>query len=558
MVKYKLKGMRTNKKELKQWSTKSLCFSFVFCLLSFVSFGQVSASIDTTQIRIGEEIQYTIIVTADTTDQVVFPEGQTFLPLEVIESYKVDTTYEQARVKLLKKYGLTEFDSGSYLIPPQKVYINEKPYQLDSLRVEVRDVPVDTTQQKMFDIKQAQDVESPPFNFFKLLYWIVPILLLVGLVLFILFRRKKIAEAKEVRLPPYEEALTALKELDNSTYLKENKSKEYYSQLTEIVKRYLDREVDDTALESTTDELIERLRLHKDAGSFDFDAENLRELEQILKRADLVKFAKMQQDAGQANADRGTIEEIINETHEAVPEPTEEELLENELYLEELKKKKQRKKRITFAVGVFVAILLFGVGYGFITGFDNLKDTILGNQMRDYAEGRWIKSEYGSPAIIIETPEVLVRQELVNDSLTSLMVKDQNVFSFGDIEQPLYVSISTVNYSEPQDQTLELALDQALIEFEKNGATNLLVKRDDFETEKGIKGIKASGTFNVKVAENKILKEESNYQLLLFAQETGLQQVVITYQYDERFAEEVVDRIIASVELEIQENQGEK
>ncbi len=190
MVKYKLKGKRRNNKEQKQWSTKSLCLSFIFCLLSFVSFGQVSASLDTTQVRIGEEIQYTIAVTADTTDLVVFPEGQTFLPLEVIESYKVDTTYEQARIKLLKKYGLTEFDSGSYLIPPQKVYINEKPYQLDSLRVEVRDVPVDTTQQKMFDIKQAQDVESPPFNFFKLLYWKVPILLLAGLVFFILLRRQ--------------------------------------------------------------------------------------------------------------------------------------------------------------------------------------------------------------------------------------------------------------------------------------------------------------------------------------------------------------------------------
>ncbi len=76
---------------------------------------------------------------------------------------------------------------------------------------------------------------------------------------FILFRRKKRKEAAEKQLPPYEEAIVALKTLDNTQLLKENKSKEYYSSLTEIVKRYLDREVDEAALESTSDELITRL-----------------------------------------------------------------------------------------------------------------------------------------------------------------------------------------------------------------------------------------------------------------------------------------------------------
>src|SRR5690606_30340091 len=377
-------------RNLKFQRNRYFLFSLFFLLFSFISFSQVTSSIDSTKIKIGEEILYTINVNADSTDVVVFPEEQTFAPLEMIESYKADTTFEGAKYRLIKKYGLTQFDSGHYTIPPQRILINNKPFLTDSIKVEVNDVIVDTTKQKMFDIKPAVEVKSPPFDWLSLLYWLVPILLIIGLAIY-LFRRKKRKDAEQKQLPPYEEAIVALKQLDNSQLLKENKSKEYYSNLTEIVKRYLDREVDEAALESTSDELITRLMMHRDAGSFDFDLETIRKLDAIFKRADLVKFAKMNQETGQAVVDRKTIEEIINETHEAVPEPTEEELLETQEYLEKLEKKRKRRKLILGISGVLVAIILAGVVYGSITGFDNLKDKVFGNELRELAEGRWIK-----------------------------------------------------------------------------------------------------------------------------------------------------------------------
>ena len=78
-------------------------FSLFFSLFSFLSFSQVTSSIDSTKIKIGEEILYTINVNADSTDVVVFPEEQTFAPLEMIESYKADTTFEGAKYRLIKK-----------------------------------------------------------------------------------------------------------------------------------------------------------------------------------------------------------------------------------------------------------------------------------------------------------------------------------------------------------------------------------------------------------------------------------------------------------------------
>jgi hypothetical protein len=525
-------------------------------LFSFSSFSQVNSSIDSTKIKIGEEILYTINVQADSTDVVVFPEEQTFAPLEMIESYKTDTTFEASKIRLIKKYGLTQFDSGKYTIPSQRIFINNKPFLTDSIKVIVADVPVDTTKQKMFDIKPAMEVKSPPFDWLSLLYWLVPILLIIGIAIY-LFRRKKRKDAAEKQLPPYEEAIVALKTLDNSQLLKENKSKEYYSSLTEIVKRYLDREVDEAALESTSDELITRLMMHKDAGSFDFDLETIRKLDSIFKRADLVKFAKMNQESGQAEVDRKTIEEIINETHEAVPEPTEEELLANQEYLEKLQKKRQRRKWVLGISGVLAAVVLAGVIYGAVTGFDNLKDKVLGNDLRELSEGRWINSEYGNPAVILETPEVLVRAEAPITNADKSAVMGRDFFIYGEMNSPLYIMVSTTQFSQKQDIALETALDAVLDDLEQSGAKNLIVKRDDFETEKGIKGLKAYGEFNVQVSDTKVLKKKSTYELLLFAQKNGLQEVLIVYQDDGKYAEEILKRIEASIELEIAAKDGQ-
>tara|TARA_R110002074_G_scaffold352962_1_gene524700 strand:+ start:315863 stop:317521 length:1659 start_codon:yes stop_codon:yes gene_type:complete len=524
----------------------------LFFIVPFVSvFSQVTSKVDTTLIRIGEEIKYTIQVEADSTDLVLFPEGQSFSPLEMIESYKVDTSFADAKFRLIKRYGLTQFDSGSYTIPVQRVMINDRKFDTDSVRVEVRDVPVDTTKQKMFDIKPAIDVNASDFDWLKLLYWLLPFLFIAGLIYYF-FRRKKLKEEREKQLPPYEEAMVALQKLDATEYLKENKGKAYYSSLTEIVKRYIDREVDDKALESTSDELIERLLLHKDSGHFDFDQEMIRKLDAILKRADLVKFAKFQQELSQATSDRKTIEEIINETHEAIPEPTEEEMAENEAYLELLAKRKKRKQwvyGISFVISAIVAGL---VAYGSITGFDNLKDKILGNDMREMAEARWYRSEYGNPAVIIETPEVLKR---ISDSVAPQLqqaVKQMSVFSAGDLREAFFMTVSTMQLNPTNEEIdLNAALDGTLMELDNRGAKNMIVKREDFETEKGIKGLKAYGDFNVQVSESRMLKEKSSYELLIFAQQGGIQTVLLVYQDDGTYAEQIKNRIIDSVELEI-------
>ena len=531
-------------------SSPKLLGLLLFLLVALNTQAQVRISVDTTTIRIGEEINYTIEVEADTSALVLFPEGQSFSPLEVIESYQIDTNRIENRFKLIKRYGLTQFDSGAYRIPVQRIVINERPFDTDSIDIMVQDVPVDTTQQKMFDIKPVIEVDSPPFDWIRWLSWILAILVIVGGIAYFI-RRKKIREERERQLPPYEEAITALQTLDSSNVLTEKSEKAYYSTLTEIVKRYLDREVDDRALESTTDELIERLLLHKDSGHFQFSIDTIKKLEHILKRADLVKFAKMHQEEGQLRADRGTIEEVINETKEALPEPTEEELLQDELYREAMERKRKRQKVIRWSLGSLAGLfLIIAVSIG-VFGWESFRDTVFGNEMRDLAESRWYKSEYGSPAVIIETPEILKR---IPDTLSEAQAQRINATAFtaGSLRDPFYISVFT--YLLPSQQTsmdLNSALDNALIQLEAQGAKNMIVKRDEFETEKGIKGIRAHGDFNVQISEKRMLKEKSIYELVIFAQQGGVQSVLIVYQDDGKYAPDIKERIINSVELEV-------
>ncbi|MFO8146776.1 MAG: BatD family protein, partial [Gillisia sp.] len=193
---------------------KFLLFSILIAT-SFSVFSQetkVSSSIDSTQIRIGEQIIYTIQVETDSTNLVVFPEGQTFNPLEVVESLQTDTSRAQNRFRLFKEYALTQFDSGSYTIPRQQVLVNDTPYFTDSVRVEVANVVVDTTKQKMYPIKPAMEVPSG-FQIPNWVWWLLGILALIGLGYYLFRRRKKKQEAAK-QLPPYERALFELQQLE--------------------------------------------------------------------------------------------------------------------------------------------------------------------------------------------------------------------------------------------------------------------------------------------------------------------------------------------------------
>ena len=140
---------------------KKILLYFLFTTVVFAQQKQVLTSIDTTKNKIGAEFKLTLKTDVDTLSKVVFPNARNFGALEVIQSYPIDTIRKNDRYELVKKYGLTQFDSGKYTIPSVRILINNKAFLSDSIKVEVADVQVDTLKQKMYDIKDIVAVDNP-------------------------------------------------------------------------------------------------------------------------------------------------------------------------------------------------------------------------------------------------------------------------------------------------------------------------------------------------------------------------------------------------------------
>ena len=255
----------------------------VFFLISTSLFAQkVTTAIDVTKNKIGAEFKLTLKTDVDTLSKVKFPEAKSFGALEVIQSYKMDTVKKGARYELIKKYGLTQFDSGQYLIPRIPVVINGKPIFSDSIKVEVNAVKVDTLKQKMYDIKDIAQVESPIGN-----WWIyVLILLAIAVLGFFIYKyiKKRQSEPKVeevVYKSPIEKATTLLQQLEKKELWQKGEIKHYYSELTDIARNYIEEEIHIPAMESTTSELIEGLRKASKQKKLKLSNETVENLEKV-------------------------------------------------------------------------------------------------------------------------------------------------------------------------------------------------------------------------------------------------------------------------------------
>lgn len=531
-----------------------LCLPLFICLAGF---GQsqplIASEADTTAIRIGEQIRFKITVESDTTATVIFPEGQTFSPLETVEALKTDTTRRNDRMTLQKIYALTQFDSGSYIIPIQRIEIDGQGYFTDSLSVRVGTVPVDTTKQNMYDIKPLMAVEKSHADTWKLVLLVLACLLVLGgLLYWFVFRKKPLTEAEKVALlPPYDRALLELKRLENSKYLIQDEYKQYYTELTAIVRSYLEEDVHVSALESTTGQLIDTLHMMTDAGELKLDESTILQFQKILETADLVKFAKSKPSTSVAEADRKLVEQLLTRTKEALPEPTEEELQQQEEYQEALREQKQRRTYLIAAASVLGLIVLgtsMAIAY---YGFGPVRDSILGHPSKSLLEGEWVQSSYGFPPIGLETPEVLYREKTNPAVLAAEGIKSLQEFTYSNPDRWFVVGASSLTLNKPEEPDFEAAIETVLQEFEKKGARNIITKQEEFTTLTGVTGIKVFGSGNFKNPGEETV-EKGQYAIYLFGGQGFQQRVVLSWLEDDPYAEEMAERITRSIDVKTQ------
>ena len=501
----------------------------LFLLLSFqwiANAQSLETKIDTIKNKIGAQFTLTLIVKAKQNSAVVFPKDKMFGALEVIESYPIDTVKEESKFELIKKYGLTHFDSGKYVIPKLSVIIDKKPFYSDSLQVEVFNVKVDTLKQKMHDIKPIIEVERPMGDWWKYLFGVL-LLGGIGFAGYHFWNKRPKKELKEIVYnTPIEKATSLLQILEQKHLLEKGEVKEYYSELTDIARDYIEEAIEIPAKESTTSELIAALRVASNKKKLKLSKDTLEGLEKVLKQADLVKFAKSKPLDSEIAEDRKKIESTIVTIDKAIPVVVDETSVKWKKEQEEIRKKQERKKRLTAIGGIVGFLVLAFLIFTVITkGIDFIKNGFTGPSTKELVKGNWIKSEYGNPAIVLETPEVLTRIDALKaipKDATGL-IKDTQMFVYGSLLQKFYLALSSTEFKQKQEVDLNQALDGMIQTLQVQGCKNIVVKQTEFNNGKGLKGVKGYGTLSFE-------GELMYYEALLFSQEGGLQQIMVAYK----------------------------
>ena len=530
---------------------------FIFCIVFLQSITinsqSVNAYVESDSILIGKELNYTIDVNAEKVENIIFPDSTSFVPFELISETKVDTLKQDNGFRFSKKYGITSFDEGDFIIPKIKIQIGDKLFSTDSKKITVNLVEVDTTKQGLYDIKPAFDKFSS-IEILKLsLKNNYPVILfMIFLVLTLFYFRSKIIEFFnpllniKPTLRPIELIKKRLSDLEKINIDSGAEIKFFYSELTFALRIFFEKEVYDKALESTTIELILKLNNLSEIKSFAITNDSLNKIEDIFKRADLVKFAKYLPEKSVIKNDLKTINEEVKLFSALLPEPTEEEKLKNLNYQKQAEKKLRNERLKIVSISTASLLIILFVFSGFLNGFQYTIDKITFNENLKLLNKIWIKSEYGSPGIFTETPDALLRINSENEFLYDDFKLDSQ-FYFSNSNQSIEFFIS--NYSSDskiKPENFQSIIDSTLDDLESRGLQNMLVKYDEFETKNKGKGLLISGTSDFKISDKKY--KSGDYNVIGFLTETGFKTIILL-THETRYMDKIKERIVSSIEV---------
>lgn len=324
----------------------------------------VEARIDSIEMLMGEQVHVTLTVTAPENAAVTFPtfqRAQELTPgVEVLEVTPMQTEpIDNGQAHFSRVYTLTSFDEQLYYLPPFEVQVNGKLVKSKSLALKVIGIDVDTLHLEQFF--GPKDVQDNPFQWseWALYFWlsiVVLVLLAVGYYLYLRLRDNKpiITYVRVVkRLLPHQKAMKEIEEIKATKMVASENQKEYYTRLTDTLRKYIEERYGFSAMEMTSSEIIERLMRQDDQKALD-------ELRGLFETADLVKFAKYSTLINENDMNLVNAIEFINST-KAEHLPTEE-VLRPQLSEEQQRSRKMRVL-LQVLIGAIAAVCVGLLGY---------------------------------------------------------------------------------------------------------------------------------------------------------------------------------------------------
>ncbi len=308
----------------------------------------------------------TVDVTARHGAKVVFPKfkrTQYIVPgVEVLGDTKADTSDIDGMMRVSKTFTLTSFDERLYAIPGMKVKVDGKSYSSNQLALKVLTCDVDTLHPEQFF--PPKDVQDNPFLWaeWSTPFWLGIVVMLLTLAFGYLVLRLKqnkpiITRIRVVkRIPAHQKALDEMSRLKTEHYNTADEQKEYYTQLTDTLRKYIRERFGFNAMEMTSTEIMEHLQSTGDDTM-------INELRELFNTADLVKFAKYSSLLGEKDMNLVKAINFIDQTKRD-EQPTEEKIVPK-LSDDEAKTRQNRItiKSLLWTMGVAIVVMLAYIIY---------------------------------------------------------------------------------------------------------------------------------------------------------------------------------------------------
>ena len=275
----------------------------------------VSASIDSTQMVLGEQTKMQLEVSCTAAEGVKIPEAKQQLTpgVECVNEPATDTILENGQVRLQQEWILTSFRDTVYTVQPFVLTasgdtVKAAPQTLTILRPE--------GVEQMEDIHDIKDIERAGIWWWDIVKWILIALgvgVLIGAIVYVVLwqqrhKQKDAPLAQKIILRPAEEvALEKLDAIKAAKIWQQGQGKQYHTELTDVIRTYIGRRFDVHSTEKTSDETLRAMKplIDKDLHT---------RLSKMLQLADFVKFAKYEAMPDENEKALNTAYEFVNAT----------------------------------------------------------------------------------------------------------------------------------------------------------------------------------------------------------------------------------------------------
>ena len=298
--------------------------------------------------------------------------------------------------------------------------------------------------------------------------------------------------------------------------------------MTDIIKNYFEKDVEISAFESTSNELIEKIILLKKSKKLKLSKETIDDFRKVLENADLVKFAKYTPDKKVVIDDKKLLQSVLVNTKNAIPNDIEKELKERKKKEKEIETIKKRRKNNFIIISSLLVLFSFSIS-SYIIFPKSFKNILVFDSNKKTLKSDWINSNYTQFNLKLESPDALLR---VSDTINS-----KNYYEL--LESDYQVQINVNSYTENQDVVGDM-----LDNFKDKGYINVLTKEEEFITESDKKGVKIFGSFDDSRKDKKF-----NYSTIIFISDQNLIEIITVYEQKNEIVEQIVKRIENSIDF---------